>query len=518
MNYTGLKHETARSKNSSGEPIRAKHKFRDITQPSADTVDPVAIQNIIQVVTNGYRPVELIDEINAGISTMGNRAFLQFVDGLYQQRQHMDTHGIATKCIQGLGRPLTHLNKIQRAFGHHDISAMREHTGPEAETTLKSLGAKGFSCNGHVAFADSPDLYTQAHEAAHGVQQAGLGDSLQLKGDIGEAGDQYEKHADAVAGKVMRGESAESLLDQVAGKATKVSAGPVTDDTPAQMMLDIDKLDCLVKWILDKKEPPSQWSMTARRLYNVELDKEDIAYITTKVQFTQLTPDLPIHKEQGVNSKSLVPMEKEASPLTTEMQVMDAKQQEAAMGGAPVKRILSEEGFEQFTAWILENDIRALFFGDSHKTPDTMLPVEVVKILADTGMLHSVMIEYADNKDDAETEKIHEDFITRIGLKEAKTLQDIKMEQDAHKDLWHIMQIRYILYQKGIPCRAFGSPRHQNTRETLKKSLSKVPPGEVILVMIGPYHLYPLEIVGHNYHNLPQNAFGLLTQVYQPKK
>ena len=81
-----------------------------------------------------------------------------------------------------------------------------------------------------------PDLYTQAHEAAHGVQQAISGSGLQLKGGIGEAGDQYEQHADAVAEKVIRGESAESLLDEVAGGPTKVSAGAVSGDAPVQMM------------------------------------------------------------------------------------------------------------------------------------------------------------------------------------------------------------------------------------------------------------------------------------------
>ena len=167
---------------------------------------------------------------------MGNWAFLQFVGDLYQQRQHMDTHDIAAKGIRGPGRPLTHLLAIQRAFGHHDVSAMREHTGPEAKTSLESLGAGGISSNGHMAVAGNPDLYTQAHEAAHGVQQAGSGGGLQLKKDIGMAGDRYEQHADAVAGKVVLGESAEFLLDQVADGPTKVAAGPVSDDGPVQMM------------------------------------------------------------------------------------------------------------------------------------------------------------------------------------------------------------------------------------------------------------------------------------------
>ncbi|MEO1271891.1 MAG: hypothetical protein AAFX99_27670 [Myxococcota bacterium] len=44
-------------------------------------------------------------------------------------------------------------------------------------------------------------------------QRAG---AVQLKGGIGQVGDRYEQHADAVADKVVRGESAESLLSDMA--------------------------------------------------------------------------------------------------------------------------------------------------------------------------------------------------------------------------------------------------------------------------------------------------------------
>ena len=208
----------------------------DMSTGSFPREAPSTLHYVADGIMNGALPIQFTDAINAGNSAMGNRAFQQFIGGLYQQRRHMDTHGIAAKGIQGLGRPLTHLNTIQKAFGHHDVSAMREHTGPEAKNSLEILGAKGFSSNGHMAFVGNPDLYTQVHEAAHGVQQAGSGGGLQLKGGIGEAGDQYEQHADAVAEKVSRGESVESLLDEVADGPTKVSAGAVSDDAPVQMM------------------------------------------------------------------------------------------------------------------------------------------------------------------------------------------------------------------------------------------------------------------------------------------
>ena len=53
-------------------------------------------------------------------------------------------------------------------------------------------------------------MNTAAREAAHVVQQRS---GVQLKGGVGEAGDAYERHADAVADRVVAGRSAEALLD-----------------------------------------------------------------------------------------------------------------------------------------------------------------------------------------------------------------------------------------------------------------------------------------------------------------
>ena len=130
---------------------------------------------------------------------------------------------------------MTYLDRIQQAFGHHDVSNMREHIGSAARDSLNTLNARGYSSNGRMAFHGTPDLYTEAHEAAHGVQQAALETRLQLKGGIGEAGDKYEQHADAVAKKVVRGESAEELLDQIAIDPTTVEAS-LSSNGPVQMM------------------------------------------------------------------------------------------------------------------------------------------------------------------------------------------------------------------------------------------------------------------------------------------
>ena len=194
-----------------------------------------SLQTVADGILSGTSPLQFMDSVNAGNQQLGNRAFLQFVGELHAGCQPVDMHGIAAKGLQGPGQPLTHLSALQQAFGHHDVSAMREHTGPETESALDTLGAEGYTSGSRMALMRLPDLYLQAHEAAHGVQQAALGGSLQLQEGLGETGDKYEQHADAVAEKVVKGESAESLLDQMVGGAVAVSPRPVSDSTPVQM-------------------------------------------------------------------------------------------------------------------------------------------------------------------------------------------------------------------------------------------------------------------------------------------
>jgi hypothetical protein len=94
------------------------------------------------------------------------------------------------------------------------------------------MGAAAFTTGNHVAFAGSPDLRTAAHEAAHVVQQRG---GVQLSGGVGAVGDRYEQHADAVAGLVVQGRSAERLLDQHGVQAIP-GPSPTREDSPETMV------------------------------------------------------------------------------------------------------------------------------------------------------------------------------------------------------------------------------------------------------------------------------------------
>lgn len=122
-------------------------------------------------------------------------------------------HAAAEHGVSGAGAPLPHLAAIQRSFGRHDVGRVRAHQGSRAAAAARSIGARAYATGDHVAFAGHPDLHTAAHEAAHVVQQRG---GVQLAGRVGEEGDPYERHADAVAGLVAGGRSAEALLDRMA--------------------------------------------------------------------------------------------------------------------------------------------------------------------------------------------------------------------------------------------------------------------------------------------------------------
>jgi hypothetical protein len=135
--------------------------------------------------------------------------------------QHTAAQGVA-----GAGGPLPHASAIQRLFGRHDVSSVEAHVGGPAAAASHAIGAEAYATGNHVAFVSAPSLHTAAHEAAHVVQQRG---GVQLKGGVGQAGDAYEQHADRVADAVVRGESAEALLDQHAGGGMCASCGGTSE-------------------------------------------------------------------------------------------------------------------------------------------------------------------------------------------------------------------------------------------------------------------------------------------------
>jgi len=123
-----------------------------------------------------------------------------------------DVRATAEEGVAGGGGSLPHLDAIQRSFGRHQIGDVQAHSGGAAATASRAMGADAYATGNRVAFANAPDLHTAAHEAAHVVQQRA---GVNVKHGVGEAGDPYEKHADAVADKVVQGQSAEAILDEM---------------------------------------------------------------------------------------------------------------------------------------------------------------------------------------------------------------------------------------------------------------------------------------------------------------
>ncbi len=132
-----------------------------------------------------------------------------------------DVARVAAAGTQGPGSTLPHGDQLQASFGRHDLSGVRAHVGGAAADAAGQIGARAYATGSDIAFAEPPDLHTAAHEAAHFVQQRA---GVQLYGGVGQAGDRYEQHADAVADAVVRGESAEPLLDQMAGAGVAAPA------------------------------------------------------------------------------------------------------------------------------------------------------------------------------------------------------------------------------------------------------------------------------------------------------
>ena len=129
-------------------------------------------------------------------------------------------HQAASRGVQGTSTALPHKEAIQHSFGKHDIGGVKAHVGGEATKANEQMGSLAYATGNNVAFKSNPDVHTTAHEVAHVIQQRS---GVSLKGGVGQVGDRYEQHADAVADRVVQGKSAENLLDSFAGKPTPSS-------------------------------------------------------------------------------------------------------------------------------------------------------------------------------------------------------------------------------------------------------------------------------------------------------
>jgi hypothetical protein len=141
-------------------------------------------------------------------------------------------------------KPLPFHVGIQRSFGHHDLSNVTARMDSGAAAEARALGAEAFTRGAEVAFARAPDLHTAAHEAAHVIQQRG---AVELPGAIGQEGDTYERHADAVADRVVSGQSSQELLDSAPGASSEPSKAGVG---PARSVIQLRRIPPNVRALL----------------------------------------------------------------------------------------------------------------------------------------------------------------------------------------------------------------------------------------------------------------------------
>ncbi|MEE8059074.1 MAG: DUF4157 domain-containing protein [Pseudomonadales bacterium] len=205
--------DTVQENASSLEHAQLQAQMRGMNIPPNGS--PASINHVVQrIAAGGQHPLQKHEDFMYLQRTIGNQAVVQLLDRM-ETAETEGIHKAAATGVQGAGSQLPHLDKIQQSFGQHDISGVQAFTGTKAATASKAIGAEAYTTGNKIAFSSpSPDLHTTAHETTHVLQQR-VG--VQLNGGVGKVGDSYERHADAVADKVVKGQSAEALINQQAG-------------------------------------------------------------------------------------------------------------------------------------------------------------------------------------------------------------------------------------------------------------------------------------------------------------
>ncbi|MBP9087488.1 MAG: DUF4157 domain-containing protein, partial [Kofleriaceae bacterium] len=139
-------------------------------------------------------------------------------------------HQAAAVGVSGAGHAVPFADDIQRSFGDHDISHIKAHSDAAALAGSKAMGAGAFASGNKIVLGDKQDKHTVAHEVAHVMQQRA---GVQLLGGVGAVGDEYERNADAIAERVVTGQSAVDLLPTKGQASTPVQGLGAVQRAPA---------------------------------------------------------------------------------------------------------------------------------------------------------------------------------------------------------------------------------------------------------------------------------------------
>ncbi|MBT9555541.1 MAG: DUF4157 domain-containing protein [Myxococcales bacterium] len=181
---------------------------------------------------------------------------------------------LASAGLAGASGALPHAERIQQAFGAHDLSRVRAGVGGTSEDAAAEIGARAFASGERVVFgAGHTDLWTAAHEAAHVIQQR-RGEAP--PGGVGRNGDRREREADAVADAVVAGHGAEALLGPVVATAHGNEAVQRSPETVARFTEQLAAAERASRAAPTPGTPPRE-ALDALR--------------TAAASFDQLTPD-----------------------------------------------------------------------------------------------------------------------------------------------------------------------------------------------------------------------------------
>lgn len=144
---------------------------------------------------------------------VGNRDIRQVMEKSAQGTENAASANLerSIETTRGGGKPLDDnlRGAMEQAFGH-DLSAVRVHTGGEADRLSRSLGAEAFTTGSDIYFRDGqyrPETEggkeLLAHELTHVAQS---GTVVQGRLTVGAPDDAYEREADETARRVVRHE------------------------------------------------------------------------------------------------------------------------------------------------------------------------------------------------------------------------------------------------------------------------------------------------------------------------
>lgn len=174
-----------------------------------------SMNQIVQRVEAGNQPpVNRQEDFKYLQRTIGNKAFVQLLDNIRKTKTE-NIHQTAAASVHSTCSQLPHLDAIQHSFGQHDVRSMQGFTRTKADAASVALFGQAYTTKNKNEFSSrSRNLHTTAHEVTHVVQQQ---NGMLLDMGVGNVADKYEPHADAVADSVVKGRSAGSLINHLAG-------------------------------------------------------------------------------------------------------------------------------------------------------------------------------------------------------------------------------------------------------------------------------------------------------------